>query len=341
MRIKLVWTLPILVLALVFGGALETYAGTEHSGRGWLWGGSNGDNFVSVKPSYLGWISMNNVDENGVEINGPISYGVNIPPSDGALSGYAWTDSYGWISFNAADLAGCPLAAPTRSGNALTGGARFLSMRDGGVNNGGWAGCISLSGVSNNGTPYGVTIDPATGKMSGSAWHGEKDLGGGLVEGLGFIDFSYATVVASKSLKICPSSVTMLQGSTQKLELFYDTRADCSGPEAPILVSALAWSTSAPSVVSLSSLGGTSSTIATGASAGTSTVTATYGTYTATASITITALVACTCDASVAATICTGVPFTSNTTPASCNIPASCTGSMVCGGKWKEVAPNN
>src|SRR3989344_3327174 len=38
---------------------------------------------------------------------GPVQYGVTVS-STGAISGYAWTDSIGWISFNRADVLACP-----------------------------------------------------------------------------------------------------------------------------------------------------------------------------------------------------------------------------------------
>ena len=36
------------------------------------------------------------------------NYGVNIDESTGIFSGYAWSDNIGWISFNEADLTSCP-----------------------------------------------------------------------------------------------------------------------------------------------------------------------------------------------------------------------------------------
>lgn len=38
------------------------------------------------------------------------SYGVNVEPNTGLMSGYAWSPVVGWISFNIADLIGCPTA---------------------------------------------------------------------------------------------------------------------------------------------------------------------------------------------------------------------------------------
>ncbi|MEN9649196.1 MAG: hypothetical protein RL094_163 [Candidatus Parcubacteria bacterium] len=36
------------------------------------------------------------------------SYGVDADPDTGALSGYAWSESVGWLSFNPGDTGGCP-----------------------------------------------------------------------------------------------------------------------------------------------------------------------------------------------------------------------------------------
>jgi len=37
-----------------------------------------------------------------------IDYGVNADAETGIFSGYAWSESIGWITFNQADLSGCP-----------------------------------------------------------------------------------------------------------------------------------------------------------------------------------------------------------------------------------------
>src|SRR3989344_1477774 len=37
-----------------------------------------------------------------------VVYGVSLDPATGVLSGYAWSDVVCWISFNQTDLTGCP-----------------------------------------------------------------------------------------------------------------------------------------------------------------------------------------------------------------------------------------
>jgi len=46
---------------------------------------------------------------NNTSGGGSANYGVNIEP-DSVFSGYAWSEHIGWISFNESDLTGCPVA---------------------------------------------------------------------------------------------------------------------------------------------------------------------------------------------------------------------------------------
>lgn len=160
----------------------SVFAGASESARGFAWGGG-ANNPAGYEG--MGWISMNSLsDESGT------SYGVNIPAADGNLFGYAWSEWYGWISFNSVDLAGCSpvLTGARRTGNSITGGARILAIRDAVAigNAGGYDGCISLSGSG-----YGLTINTATNPASISttnryAWSSD----------LGWIDFSGVTLGA-------------------------------------------------------------------------------------------------------------------------------------------------
>jgi hypothetical protein len=163
-----------LLAAVVFlsSGVQYVLATSAQSASGWAWGGTQGPTGAADAYQGMGWISFNDITTG----SGGGSYGVDIPASDGALSGYAWSDIYGWISFNGADLAGCvpALDQATRSGNNITGGARILSIRDAGANAGGFDGCMSLSGAATNGNPYGVTIS-AGNTVEGYAW--SSDLG--------------------------------------------------------------------------------------------------------------------------------------------------------------------
>jgi len=106
----------------------------------------------------------------GAEVS-DIDYGVNIDESNGVMSGYAWSENIGWVSFNGADAAGCGGCSgsncqakvnQTLNGSGeyeVSGWAKVLA------NGGGWDGCISLRGSN-----YGVSIDPATGDFHGWAW---------------------------------------------------------------------------------------------------------------------------------------------------------------------------
>lgn len=104
--------------------------------------------------------------------DGGSDYGVTVA-YDGAISGYAWSEHVGWISFNAADLAGCPsgpcVAEMDRPTGQVSGWARALSAVAAGVNNGGWDGWISLSGTTLDGALYGVTVDSSC-NWTGYAW---------------------------------------------------------------------------------------------------------------------------------------------------------------------------
>jgi hypothetical protein len=101
-------------------------------------------------------------------------FGLSID-SNGQISGSAWSDNVGWISANASDLSGCPQSPCTANiqGNALVGWLKALS-----ADNNGWDGFISLSGSN-----YGPIL--SSGTFSGQAWGGGTDIG--------WIDFSQAT----------------------------------------------------------------------------------------------------------------------------------------------------
>ena len=120
----------------------------------------------------IGWASANNTSGGG-----STSYGLNIA-ADGTISGDAWSENIGWITFNAAgtsagnDLTGCPtgtckatvdMSCPS-SQCTITGWARVLA------NGGGWDGWIKLAGNAQDGSPYGIYIDPTTKEFRGWAW---------------------------------------------------------------------------------------------------------------------------------------------------------------------------
>jgi hypothetical protein len=60
---------------------------------------------------------------------GTADYGVNVDQATGLLSGYAWSDNVGWVTFNQSDLAGCP-ASPCKaqlSNGNLSGWAKVIA----------------------------------------------------------------------------------------------------------------------------------------------------------------------------------------------------------------------
>ena len=105
------------------------------------------------------------------------SYGITVSGS-GTLSGYAWSDNIGWVSANSSDLSGCPTApcsATIDENGNLSGWLKAVS--GGSAQSGGWDGFISLSGSG-----YGPSRQ-ASGSFSGYAW-GDINVG--------WLDFQYA-----------------------------------------------------------------------------------------------------------------------------------------------------
>lgn len=99
---------------------------------------------------------------------GVSNYGLTIAV-DGTISGYAWSEYAGWVSANSADLTGCPTAPCTArmSSNSMQGWMKALAANQ--AQSGGWDGFISLSG-----TNYGPTL--SGGVFSGYAW-GDLNVG--------------------------------------------------------------------------------------------------------------------------------------------------------------------
>lgn len=82
---------------------------------------------------------------------GGANYGVDVA-SNGRLSGYAWSEHIGWITFNQNELVGCP-QTPCRAdfnkdSGQVTGWAKALA-----ADGNGWDGWISMAG-----TNYGVSV---------------------------------------------------------------------------------------------------------------------------------------------------------------------------------------
>lgn len=116
-----------------------------------------------------------------ISMEGP-GYGLSIG-DDGTLSGYAWSDAIGWISAYSDDLVDCP-SAPCEArveGTTLVGWLRALAGNT--EESGGWDGFISL-GDYNVADEHSYGVSLSEGGFSGYAW-GDMNMG--------WIDFSYAS----------------------------------------------------------------------------------------------------------------------------------------------------
>lgn len=141
-----------------------------------------------------------------------VNYGVSI--SDvGVLAGFAWSDNIGWISFNENDLENCP-EEPCRAlfdSVGFSGWARALS------HGGGWDGWVSLSGVDPS---YGIIINNEN-KFEGFAW------GAGIVGWLQFnLPLGFDGVEINESQED-PSSIEECQDTADNDE---DGRIDANDP---------------------------------------------------------------------------------------------------------------
>ena len=150
---------------------------------------------------------------------GTADYGVAIDEQGGIMSGYAWSPHIGWISFNESELSGCPSGQcrAKLSGNALQGWAKALAANQ--AENGGWDGFISLKG-----SQYGVTR--AENALGGFAWGSDVlgwiDFSGGAYSG---VSVGYGPV--SALLQASPTQVA--QGGSATLSWTSTNATSCSG----------------------------------------------------------------------------------------------------------------
>lgn len=123
---------------------------------------------AGTEHNLTGWAWSENVgwiSFNSTNQGGGANYGLNVASgciSDCAISGYAWSEHIGWISFNSGDVAGCP-SSPC---------APVLNRLSGEVS--GWAKALAASGsgwdgwIHLNGSNYGVTVSACV--WDGWAW---------------------------------------------------------------------------------------------------------------------------------------------------------------------------
>ena len=117
-----------------------------------------------------GWAWSENIgwiSFNNITGGGPIDYGVEISTSTGIFSGYAWSENIGWISFERNDT-GTPPASP------YNGSEDFIAKLDLETNEvSGWAKALSIdSWIKLRDTTYGVERDISTtpDELKGWAW---------------------------------------------------------------------------------------------------------------------------------------------------------------------------
>ncbi|MES2668176.1 MAG: CARDB domain-containing protein [Patescibacteria group bacterium] len=101
---------------------------------------------------------------------GGANHGVNVG-SNGVMSGYAWSPNVGWISFDGVRF--------DRDTGAVSGTARALAGQGASTETGGWGGLIALSGPT-----YSVNASGC--EWGGYAWGGGETLQNGVIGWLSF-----------------------------------------------------------------------------------------------------------------------------------------------------------
>jgi len=145
---------------------------------------------ASASQNVSGWAWSENmgwISFNNTSGGGAVDYGVNVDTTTGIFSGYAWSENIGWISFNRADT-GVPPTAPYNGSEAYVAKMDLGSFQITGwaralAQDLGWDGWIKFAGTAQDGSSYGVTIDDDTGEFTGFAFGGDV---------LGWISFNCA-----------------------------------------------------------------------------------------------------------------------------------------------------
>lgn len=323
-----------LIISSLF--SLPVSAGLGESASGFAWGGGAALNGLGYEG--IGWISFNNLSDGSAA-----NYGVNIPLTDGVLSGSAWSEHYGWLSFDSADLGNCPqgTCSALRTGNVITGWARFIAIRDAGANSGGWSGWVSLSGTATDSSPYGISIVTSN-TLSGYAWSDE----------LGWIDFSGVTFQSPTTLKVCQDSCSssflrgrgnttmgfsIFRSTSQDLVACYNTAPDCSDSSGDVTTAATWAETGTPSDAISLSVAANKERV-TGNAFGTESFSASYSGATATMNATVLCVPTNTCATDPRnIQVCTGETY--DITDDGCGNAVICSGARFCDYNWREVAP--
>jgi len=180
--------LNLFLLVFILSAGIA-FASSADNISGWAWSDmpNGSDEVINPFAGFVGrgagWISFNSTNQ-GTGVN----YGVNSD-SSGLLSGYAWSEHIGWITFNNFQLSGCPSgtceARLTRATGVVSGWARACAGTSPGdcssstARSDGWDGWIHLrndsdgDGIVNTDTnaDYGVFVTGCN--WNGYAWGSE------------------------------------------------------------------------------------------------------------------------------------------------------------------------
>ncbi len=146
-------------------------------------------------------------------------YGVNLDSTTGNLSGYAWSDNVGWISFN--ETTGCPVGTcqPRLSGGALLGWAKATAA------SGGWDGWISLSSANGGGGTYGITLSGTS--FQNYAWG--SDVIGWLQWNPAFGGVTLGATQPPVITSFTPTPPSVLSGNASTLDWTTTNAGSCTG----------------------------------------------------------------------------------------------------------------
>jgi hypothetical protein len=140
---------------------------------GWAWMGTGITN-QNAPEGGGGWLKFNCEPDMCTHS----SWGVRVNPDEtspqhGYFSGEAWSNNYGWMTFDPAVVSKCWQANPGETANdvahilfpsgKIVGWAKFVNGDD--FNNDDYTGCVSFSGID-----YSASVDFTTGAIEGWAW---------------------------------------------------------------------------------------------------------------------------------------------------------------------------
>lgn len=224
--IKLIPLLAVSLFLLLASFGTSLALGGNVSGFAWGAVDENADGNYDPNEGGIGWLSFSHLVDFPSSSNN--FYQVSLDSTTGDLSGQAWTNHIGYVSFDA----GCP------SGVTGTCSAKVTNFQNGNVEGwarackvfqtgcsgvtkpingtelGGWDGWIEMSGINHEsgffditGNPIpatirGVTLDVITGDFSGFAW------GGNATDGhndIGWISFGEGLSTGGGTTTGCPN----------------------------------------------------------------------------------------------------------------------------------------